>query len=83
MILLRACRSIHALAIIIIIHRLGMVLLLTKRYETASANYDAVPQNIIRAIVDANSTRKDFLADMIKKTAKDRWCLSSRYEGRQ
>ena len=32
------------------------------------ANYDAVPQNIIRAIVDANSTRKDFLADVIIKT---------------
>ena len=31
------------------------------------ANYDAVPQNIIRAIVDANSTRKDFLADAILK----------------
>ena len=31
------------------------------------ANYDAVPQNIIRAIVDANSTRKDFLADVIIK----------------
>ena len=31
------------------------------------ANYEAVPQNIIRAIVDANSTRKDFLADAILK----------------
>lgn len=29
------------------------------------ASYNTVPQNIIRAIVDANTTRKDFLSDVI------------------
>jgi UDPglucose 6-dehydrogenase len=45
---------------------------LPKDTQQLLKNYDKVPNNIIKAIVDANSTRKDFIANSIFKILKQK-----------
>ena len=70
-------RADPALALTTTTPLLVMVVIATKRHETIAGKLQSGAEYLIRAIVDLNTTRKDFIADAIikRKPGSETWSV--------